>query len=190
MTSHGTTYDQLPMAELHERIIAGEIRALDLPKELLSAWAAWEPPPADLTAFMLASDEHRQEFLYQYCAQGEPAMFTAVAHIWGSLAEPRDARCTLMGIACGAGGKGKMALVAMLDQLLAESLDAIEPLPPREGFDSIEARHQAVMAKFDADEARLRKLCARYSAILDGAATCPDPTGGKLIVGPWPGNTL
>jgi hypothetical protein len=156
------------MAELNDGIISGEIRLSDLPDELILAWGYWEPPPADLTAFVLCNAEHRQEFLYQYCAQGEPALFTAVAHIWDSLAEPRELRCTLIGAACAAGGTGKMALVLMLRKLLAECLYDEEPMPRSDQFDDIDAWHQATMGYFEGDEQRMRIVCARYAGILDG----------------------
>ena len=95
-------------------------------------------------------------------------LFAAVAHIWDSLAEPREARCIQIGLASGTGGKGKVALVLMLNKLLAECVE-MPAAPKPDDFDSLEAWHQASMAVFDNEAQRERDLCAHYSAILDGA---------------------
>ncbi|MCL6741457.1 hypothetical protein LZ518_09970 [Sphingomonas sp. RB56-2] len=170
MTTSGTSYDQLTMAELDERIGAGEITLGDLPKHLISAWAAWEPDPVPLTSFVLSDAAHREAFLYEYCAQGEPSLFTAVAHIWDSLAEPRELRCTLKGAACGSGGKGKVALVLMLRQFLDQFLEAGGPMPRAKDGQSIGEHHQLAMAHFDNMAAEEAALVKYYAAVLDGAA--------------------
>ncbi|MCF2514856.1 hypothetical protein LVY65_07235 [Sphingomonas sp. G124] len=178
-------YDHLTMAELNDGIVSGEISLEMLPKHLQTAWYAWEPEPIDLTVYALANDEHRREFLAQYCWQGESVLLVAVAHIWGSLAEPRQARCTRMGQACGAGGKGKMALVRMLRQLLAECLE-YPPMPRPDQFDSLEAWHQASMQAFAAEAQREQDLYARYAAILDGRPDPAEPAAtATVITGPW-----
>jgi len=159
------------MAELDDRLGSGEIMLSDLPKPLISAWAAWEPDPVPLTSFVLSHPAHREAFLYEYCAQGEPSLFTAVAHIWDSLAEPRDARCIKMGLACGTGGKGKMALVLMLRQFLDRFIDAGGPMPRAGEDDTIHTYHQAAMTHFDKMAAEEAALVEYYAAVLNGAAT-------------------
>jgi hypothetical protein len=168
VTTTGTAYDQLTMAELNAGLVAGEISILDMPKHLISAWAAWEPEPVPLTSFTLSDPAQREAFLYEYCAQGEPSLFTAVAHIWDALAEPRETRCTLMGAACGSGGKGKMALVQMLKQFLDQFLDAGGPMPRTGEHDTIHTYHQAAMSHFDNMADEEAALCRFYSAVLDG----------------------
>src|SRR4029434_9998599 len=100
-------WDHLTPKELNDGIVAGEIDPQNLSDEQLRAWYAWEPDPVPMTSFALCNEDHRREFLHQYCWQGEPALLGAVAHIWDSLVEPREARCTQIGLASGAGGKGK-----------------------------------------------------------------------------------
>ena len=170
MTTRGTSYDHLSMAELDDRLGSGEIMLSDLPKHLISAWAAWEPDPVPLTSFVLSDPAHREAFLYEYCAQGEPSLFTAVAHIWDSLAEPQDARCIKMGLACGTGGKGKMALVLILRQFLDRFIAAGGPMPRAGEDDTIHTYHQAAMAHFDAMHAEEAALVQYYSVILNGGA--------------------
>ena len=168
MTVTGTIYDHLTLEEIDHRLGTGEIRIIDLPHELVSAWAAWEPEPADLTAFALSDADQRAEFLYQYCYQGEPVLLVAVAHIWDSLAEPREARCIQIGMASGSGGKGKMALVLTLKKLLAECCQIGAVLPDKAGFAGPDEWHQAVMAHFASSEEQERALCRAYADILDG----------------------
>ena len=191
MTISGTVHDQLTPLEIGELLDAGVITLHDLTPQQISDWVLWEPPPADLTTFVLSNAGHRQEFLFQYVAQGEPARFTAVSHIWDSLAEPRELRCTLIGAACGVGGKGKMALVLMLDKMLHQCLFDDGPMPRSDQFEDLDSWHQATMAYFSGDEQRMRDLCAYYADILNGSSTGPVATPeGKLIVGPWlPGDT-
>lgn len=136
--------------------------------EQLSEWAMCEPDPQPLTQFNLASDAHRRAFLREYYWIGETALFEAVSHVWASLAEPRIARCTRMGLTAGCGGTGKSGLVLMLKKFLAEALAVDHPLPDRAKFDSLGAWHQAAMATFAVDEAQRAELCAKYAAILDG----------------------
>lgn len=181
---NGTSWDHLTMAELDDKIGAGEICLSDLPKHLISEWATWEPEPVHLTTFFLSNEEHRRAFLGEYCWQGEPVLFVAVAHIWDSLAEPREARCTQMGLACGSGGKGKMALVLMLQKLLAECLE-YPPFPKPDDFDSLEQWHEASMQAFAAEEQRERDLYARYSAILDGGSNPAESATATVIRRPW-----
>ena len=167
----GTSYDRLSMAELDEAIVAGSIKLRDLPEELLFAWGMWEPDPVPLTSFVLSDPAHREAFLYEYCAQGEPSLFTAVAHIWDSLAEPRDARCIKMGLACGTGGKGKIALVLMLRQFLDRFIEAGGPMPRAGEDDTIHTYHQAAMTHFANMAAEEAALVEYYAAVLNGAAT-------------------
>ena len=168
MTITGTSYDHLTLEELNDGLATGEIRLADLPHELISAWAAWEPELADLTTYALSYTEQRVEFLHQYCYQGEPVLLVAVAHIWDSLAEPREARCIQIGLASGAGGKGKMALVLMLQKMLAECNAIGAVLPDKGGFAGPDEWHQAVMAHFAGGEEQERALCRSYADILDG----------------------
>ena len=186
VTNCRTVHDHLPMAEINALLASGQIGLSDLSDHVISAWAAWEPPPIDLTRFALADRGQREEFLYQYCAQGEASLFTAVAHIWSWLAEPREARCTAMGIACGAGGKGKLALVHLLKKLLDECLDDGAPMPRSHEYEDLDAWHQAAMTCFTDDELRMRQLCARYASILDGSSAAPQPPAeGDLVSAPW-----
>jgi len=180
VTTRGTSYDHLSMAELDDRLGSGEIMLSDLPKPLISAWAAWEPDPVPLTSFVLSDPAHREAFLYEYCAQGEPSLFTAVSHIWDSLAEPQDARCIKMGLACGTGGKGKMALVLMLRQFLDRFIDAGGPMPRAGEDDTIHTYHQAAMTHFDNMAAEEAALCRYYAAVLDGGAALLPSTSAPI----------
>lgn len=165
------------MTELNQGLGSGEIPLGDLSEELIFAWGMWEPDPVPLTTFVLSDPAHREAFLYEYCAQGEPSLFTAVAHIWDSLAEPRELRCTLKGAACGSGGKGKMALVRMLRQFLGEFLEAGGPMPRAGEDDTIHTYHQAATSHFDTMAAEEAALVKYYSAVLDGTVPLsPDAT--------------
>lgn len=143
-------------------------------------------PP--LTSYDLSNEEHRRAFLFHYCWVGQPALFEAVSHVWASLAEPREARCTLMGVMSGTGGTGKKALVLTLQKLLDQALAIDNPIPDASAYDSLDEWHEASMAAFAAEEQQLRELCARYSAILDGAAAASEACEaqmGSVIEGPW-----
>lgn len=176
-----TKYDHYTLHELNQGIANGEIVALDLPRELFARWAAWEDDPVDIKTFSLSDARSREEFLYQYCYYGEPLLLAAVSHIWESLAEPRAARCTAMGLASGAGGTGKVALVLMLQKMLAESLEIGAMLPGKDGFDSPDAWHHAVMHHFTSSQEQERALCRYYATLLDGGSATPFTPDGNWL---------
>src|SRR5918998_2727232 len=91
--------------------------------EEMAAWVEWEPEPVPLTSFPLGSEDGRKAFLREFYGVGWDWLFQAVNHVWNSLAEPRSARCTAMGIAAGAGGTGKGALVKVMSTFLRDALD-------------------------------------------------------------------
>ena len=163
-------YTDIALKELDACLASGQISVLELPPELVSAWAAWEPEPPSLSTYSLSIATQRAEFLYQYCAQGEPVLLAAVSHIWDSLAEPRAARCTQIGLASGAGGHGRFALVLMLRKLLRECNEIGAVLPDKAKFDSFADWNQAVSTHFASGEAQERSLCKRYADILDGSS--------------------
>ena len=67
-----------------------------------------------MNSFSLVHPEQRTGCLYQYCWYGEPLLLSAVAHIWDSLAEPRELRCALSARPAAP----VAALVNMLNQML------------------------------------------------------------------------
>jgi len=149
-------------------LASGEISFNELTHDQKVEWAAWEPDPLPMDSFSLADPEQREDFLYQYCYYGEPLLLSAVAHIWDSLAEPREWRCIKIGLASGTGGTGKMALVLTLQKMLAECVE-IGPVMPRGGeFDDIDAHHQAVTDHWTSTYEQERALCRVYGKILDG----------------------
>ena len=156
---------------------------------------AWEPPDPDphaLLAYPLQTVEWRRAFLHDYYWVGETALFIAVAHVWSTLAPPRAARCTLMGVASGAGGTGKTALSLTLQKFLNEMLAVDHPFPSRSDYPSLDAWNADATAVFGADEAHREALIERYEAILDGRAPQLEDPGstddeGLVIVGPWDG---
>lgn len=132
-----------------------------------------EPEAIGLTSFPLSMEVGRLGFLRHVYDIGYDALFEAVAHLWDSLAEPRDQRCQLIGLASGAGGSAKVALYLTLKQFIDDGLASIEPLPDRADFDSFESWSAAALATFATDEHRIAELCATYSRILDGQPTAP-----------------
>ena len=154
-------------------LASGEISFSELTQDQKVEWAAWEPDPPLLTSFSLADPEQRADFLYQYCWYGEPLLLACVSHIWNSLAEPRELRCTLIGQACGAGGTGKMALVNMLKQMLAECNLIGTVMPDKGSHPEPRDYHGAVMDHFSTMAAQERALCMAYGEILDGAGSAP-----------------
>jgi hypothetical protein len=170
MTIGGTVQDRLGMAALDQLISAGQIGLADLSEEQIFDWVMWEPDPVPLTSFCLADPEQREAFLYQYCWVGETALFAAVSHIWDSLTEPRKLRCTLMGAACGSGGKGKMALVQMLHQFFERFMEAGGPMPLAGECDTIDTHHEAAMNHFENMAAAEQALVKYYAGVLGGAA--------------------
>lgn len=170
---------------------AGKITSGDLPLEVFVKWTQWDPPPVDLKTFHLGTEEHRQDFLYQYQWQGDDVLFTAIAHIWDSLEGEREAHCILVGLLSGTGGKGKTALRKTLQKFLAECLDTPTPAMPRMAdFASMDEWNAAVRSGWNNDEAHVLKLCQQYSAILDGrssewTALDRECEPSNLLLGPW-----
>lgn len=144
-----------------------------------------EPDSVPLSSFPLQFDEWRKVFLREYLRRGEPARFEAVSHIWSTLNEPREARCTAMGIAAGTGGKGKTALINLLAALLHEARSTNATLPRAADYPSLEEWHEAVIASFADGEVKISVALNKYSDILNGdAEPIPNPPA-QLIHGPW-----
>ncbi len=150
--------------------------------EELHTWIEWEPELTPLKSFPLCTGEGRRAFLWEFYLVGWDSLFQAVTHVWESLAEPQEVRCTLMGVAAGTGGTGKLALVKVLSQFLEDALSSIEPIPPRSDYDSLDAWHKASMATWQTDEARVGLLQKTYANILDGRIA---PGSAVLLSGPW-----
>lgn len=138
-----------------------------------------------LSSYRLSDDEHRRAFLHHVYWIGETTLFEAVSHVWVSLAEPCEARCTLMGLLSGSGGTGKKALVLTLQKFLAEALAVDNPLPNRADYLSLDAWNEDAMAAFEADRREVADLCTRYSAILNGCSPEPEQPSTSVIIGPW-----
>lgn len=142
-----------------------------------------DPDPVPLSSFPLQFDEWRKVFLHEYLRRGEPARFEAVSHIWSSLNEPREARCTAMGIAARTGGKGKTALINLLAALLDEAMRINATLPRAADYPSLDEWHEAVIASFADQEATTSAALNKYADILNGGAERNPPA--QLIHGPW-----
>lgn len=139
-------------------------------KPVMLAGTEGEQTVIPFSAFPLSIEPGRLGFLQQLYAIGFDALFEGVAHVWDSLAEPREERGRLMGVASGVGGSGKVAVYWTLHQFIEQGLASIEPLPAREDFDSFDAWSAAALATFSIDEQRIAGLCRAYSRILDGNA--------------------
>lgn len=148
-------------------------------------WILSEPDPVPLTSFPLQFDNSRKEFLREYLSRGEPARFEAVSHIWASLNEPREARCTAMGIAAGTGGKGKSALMNLLSALLDEVMSINAILPRAADYPSLDEWHEAVIASFDDEEIQTNAALQKYADILNGGAQPKPPPPAEVIHGFW-----
>jgi hypothetical protein len=154
--------------------------------EELAVWFEWEPEPIPLTSFPLGSEEGRRAFLREFYGVGWDWLFQAVNHVWISLAEPRSARCTAMGIAAGTRGTGRRALVKVLSKFLEDALNVNTPLPARCDYDSLAAWHEASMATWQRDEAEIQVLACKYAGLLNGGLLAvAAPPLGQLILGPW-----
>lgn len=148
-------------------------------------WLLSEPDPIPLASFPLQTNEGRREFLREYVRRGEPALFEAVSHIWAQLNEPREARCTAMGMAAGTGGKGKKALVNLLFAVLEEVVSINAILPKAADFPSLDEWHRAVVQSFEDEELATNAVFQRFSDFLNGGAKMPALTSAELIIGPW-----
>lgn len=111
-------------------------------------WFLIEPDPIPLASFPLQTNEGREEFLREYIRRGAPALFEAVSHIWAQLNEPREARCTGMGMAAGTGGIGKIALANLLSAALDRVVRINAILPKAADFESLDDWHRAVIQSF------------------------------------------
>jgi hypothetical protein len=120
-----------------------------------------------LTAFDLSVLSGRVEFLERFMELGADAAFEATAHVWTMLDEPKDARCTLMGIRAGTGGTGKAALYKVLvrftEDWLGDFGGVALPVAP-----SLAEFHGQAMAAWKAEADRERRVVDRYAAILNG----------------------
>lgn len=160
----------------------------DMTPEELDAFLDAGYPATPLKLFPLSRKDGRDAFLHELYMIGYSALFEGVAHVWDSLAEPRAARCTQMGLEAGTGGKGKSALRKMLNQFITDGLATWTSLPERSDFADFESWNTAAQASFKEDEADLPLIIARYSDILNGGPdeTAQDEPKGQLIEGPWP----
>lgn len=155
------------------------------PYELTDAFLEGEPIP--LASFALHDPEQRRGFLREFCRIGEPRIFEAVSHIWSSLTEPQEDRCTVMGVVAGTGGTGKKALLRLLRACLEEVLEWDHPLPRPEECVSLDEWHAEAMAAFAAEAAREEGIFAYYADILDGRVAVPSSLHqtATVIAGPW-----
>ena len=151
-------------------------------------WLLSEPDPIPLASFPLQTGEGRREFLREYVRRGKEARFEAVSHVWASLNEPQETRCTAMGIAAGTGGKGKVALMNLLSAVLEEVLSINPILPRTANFPSLDEWHQAVLASFDDEEVRTEATLQKYADILNGSAEPKPSPSAEVIDGPWDAN--
>jgi hypothetical protein len=161
-----------------------EVKTLDE----ICEWFQADPEPTPLHLFPLHTDEGRRGFLSELYDIGGTAIFAASHHVWDSLAKPQSARCTSMGITAHTGGKGKTALMKVLQQFVAEALAIDNPLPARSDFTTLDEWHAAAMQSFEQDNIDLGHLLARYSDILDGGSgdvAPPVSLVGELCQGPW-----
>lgn len=144
-----------------------------------------EPDPVPLSSFPLQFDKWRKEFLREYLRRGDTARFEAISHIWATLNEPREARCTAMGIAARTGGKGKTALMNLLAALLDE-IRKINGIPPKAAdYPSLERWHEAVIASFDDQDVQTNTVLQKYADILNGGAEPVPISPAQLTHGPW-----
>lgn len=141
-------------------------------------WLLSEPEPVPLASFPLHTDAGRKGFLREYFNRGEPAIFEAVSHIWSTLNEPQEARCTTLGIAAGTGGKGKTALVNLLTAALDQAMSINALLPRPADFDSMDQWHEAVIASFGEEERETNDLIQKYADILNGGSPGPNKSNG------------
>lgn len=148
-------------------------------------WVLSEPDPMPLSSFPLQFDSWRKEFLREYWRRGERARFEAVSHIWATLNEPREARCTAMGIAARTGGRGKTALMNLLAALLDELRRINGILPKAADYRSLDEWHEAVIASFDHQGVETNTALQKYADILNGGAEPVSKTPAQLIHGPW-----
>ena len=179
----------MTIEEIGKAILDGALCPSQLTDEQRIAWYNWEPKPVELTSFQLVFEEQRQEFLWEYYWQGEPMLFTAVAHVWDSLEGQREAHGTLVGLISGTGGKGKIGIRRTLEKFLRECLDGCSPLPACADYSSLDQWNDAVRQSCVDDERQARQRCAQYAAILDGRAPSQDKPeeAGVLLIGPWKG---
>lgn len=155
--------------------------------EEMDAWIAAEDAKTPFTSFDLGTDDGRQALLRKYYMIGDTSLFEAVSHIWASLNEPKAVYGTLIGLAAGAGGKGKRGLVSALHKFLGEALDNINWIPPRKDYASLDDWHAASMCTYTTEEEGLCLLLAHYSTVLNGGVTGQerDPDSPVVIQGPW-----
>lgn len=147
----------------------------------------YESPPERLAFYQLHTEEGLEAFLYDLYWIGYPGLFIAANHVWDLLIPPRRYRCTLMGQMSGAGGAGKQALVKTLNQFVDEALATFEwDMPKVADFGDLESHHHHVMGMMFDQEAEVRKIVAKYAAILNGEKPIQHVSiCGELIVGPW-----
>ena len=166
-----------------ETDIEGDVAATSM--DDMDAWIAAEEAKTPFTSFDLGTDAGRQGLLRKYYRIGDTSLFEAVSHIWASLDGARDTHCTVIGMAAGTGGKGKMGLVLALRKFLAEALEIINAIPSPKAFASLSEWHEASMQTFTKDEEDLCVLLERYSTILNGGVCDSYSVGAVILQGPW-----
>jgi hypothetical protein len=152
--------------------------------------ADWDEPQLGppLNAYQLHLRSGREAFLERLVAIGEPGVFSAVAHVWGSLARPAEARCTQMGLLAGTGGKGKVALRKVLTAFISEWLGhEMLTLPRWAGGQPLVDWHQKVVRIWAHENEREIAVVRKFAAILNGEppAHSLDPPSVVILRGPW-----
>lgn len=143
-----------------------------------------DSPP--LSAYDLASEEGRREFLWRFSELDAEAVFEAVQKVWAQLNEPKAARILAMTRACGESGTGKVGLRKVLLQFL-DDFNAIDvpELPVRKNFPDSESWHVAVSAQFGRGDAEMAAVLDKWEAILDGRGYKSALRKTAVMAGRW-----
>ncbi len=126
-------------------------------------------PP--LTSFCLATPGGRFGFLWALSELGPEGLLTATHHLWNSLNPPQSYRATLIAQSAGLNGKGKPALFKVLSLFLETFEQDCQPpsLPDIGDFPSPLDWNAAIQQHFADGEAKMKKVIARFDAILNSA---------------------
>ena len=140
-----------------------------------------------LSAHDLSAQDGRQAFLWSLWDDHQDAgVIPAVACVWDALAPPQAARCNQMAQQLGLPGKGKVALLRVIERFLQE-IDSVDipDLPNHAEYDDGDAWNADCLAHFARVEETLMEVVRRYEAVLDGREVGAEPRSGKVINGPW-----
>lgn len=121
-----------------------------------------------LSSYCMNTQEWREAFLERLVAVGQPGLFEAAARVYDLLAEPKGYHCSMIAMAAGVSGGGKLAILNTLKAFLEEWLHAPAPLDPARPGQMLGDWHAVAVRLWASEHEREGWVVKKFAAALEG----------------------